>query len=285
MPHGGYSAGTILRAAQEHLRPRGQQDTISAHFEYLNRTEVGPVVILIEDTKPGRSLTTLHATLYQGDLLDEAPFVTSKSRKLIVAYLINAALSLEKGLTLNTGWALHPPPKPVDFAKLTREQDPNWTSTDGRIRLAQRGVAKATANVEFFFTREYGRLGLEDNWVRFRSGEGWTNASLGFLADAMPIVIEGWRPRSDGEEGPFARDEHFWYPTLVMNLDIKKALPAEGVEWLFLRTEARQIRNGRFDLLATILDADGELVALATHANMVLPLARNLAKRGSGEKL
>ena len=70
-----------------------------------------------------------------------------------------------------------------------------------------------------------------------------------------------------------------------MNLDIKKSLPTEGVEWLFLRTMARKIHNGRLDLQVTILDEEGDLVALASHINMVLPASRNLAKRGDKQKL
>lgn len=224
--------------------------------------------------------------MYQGDLSDEAPFYTAKSRKPIFAYLINGDMASEDGLTLDAGWELLPPPKPVDFTKLASEEDPNWTAQDSRIDMAQRKVAKAPGNMEMFFPRESGRLGLEDNWVRLRSGESWTIPALAFLADAMPIVVEAWRPKADGDKSaPFKRNEHFWYPTLVMNLDIKKALPPGGVEWLFLRTEARQIRNGRFDLQATILDKDGDLVALASHTNLILPIARNLAKRGSGAKL
>ncbi|KAH7347416.1 thioesterase-like superfamily-domain-containing protein [Plectosphaerella cucumerina] len=286
VPHGGYVASTILRAAEEHLAARGQKHSISAHFEYLNRTEVGPAIIVIEDTKPGRSVSNIHATLYQGDLQDEAPFITAKTRKPVVAYLINTNLDEESGVTLKTEWELLPPPKPVDLTKIVSEQDPNWTSKDARIGMAQRSVAKAPHNLDFFFPRQYGRLGLEDNWLRFKSGEGWTNASLGFISDVLPIVIEGWRPTiDDDKDAPFKRDEHFWYPTLALNLDVKKALPEKGVEWLFLRTMTRQVRNGRFDLEATILDANGELVAVASHVNMVLPLARNLAKRGAGSKL
>lgn len=42
----------------------------------------------------------------------------------------------------------------------------------------------------------------------------------------------------------------------------KKLLPPEGVECLFLRERAKQIKNGRFDVEATIMDADGELVVV-----------------------
>lgn len=70
-----------------------------------------------------------------------------------------------------------------------------------------------------------------------------------------------------------------WYPTLMLNLEIKKALPPTGAEWLFVRMRARQIRNGRMDLQVTILDEAGELVALSSHVAMVLSAARNTGGR------
>lgn len=50
--------------------------------------------------------------------------------------------------------------------------------------------------------------------------------------------------------------------TVLLNLDIKKSLPSEGVEWLFVRVSTKQIKNGRMDLDIIILDDGGEIVAL-----------------------
>jgi hypothetical protein len=127
---------------------------------------------------------------------------------------------------------------------------------------------------------------LEDAWVCFANGERFTDASLPLVADAKPYVVEAWRPKdNEDHEAPFGRNDIFWYPTLAMNLDIKKSLPKEGVEWLFLRTMTRKVQNGRLDLQVMILDEEGDLVALASHVNMVLSASRNLAKRKSKEKL
>jgi len=59
-------------------------------------------------------------------------------------------------------------------------------------------------------------------------------------------------------------------------------LPAEGVEFLFVRVRAKQIKNGRFDLDVTILDESGDLVALSTHVALVLGSERNM-KRNRGK--
>ena len=76
----------------------------------------------------------------------------------------------------------------------------------------------------------------------------------------------------------------FWYPTILLNLDVKKALPAEGVEFLFVRVRAKQIKNGRMDLDVTILDESGDLVALSTHVALVLGSERNMKRSGGKEK-
>lgn len=64
-----------------------------------------------------------------------------------------------------------------------------------------------------------------------------------------------------------------------MNVDIKKALPAEGVEWLHLQAQVRKVENGRFDVDIVVLDREGDIVALSTQVALMLPAARNLAGR------
>ena len=73
----------------------------------------------------------------------------------------------------------------------------------------------------------------------------------------------------------------FWFPTLVLNLDIKKALPQEGVEWLFARVYSKQIKNGRFDLEVVIMDAEGDIVALSHHSCLAVSAARNITRNKS----
>lgn len=48
-----------------------------------------------------------------------------------------------------------------------------------------------------------------------------------------------------GEENPYdvatkskkqeTRPARFWYPTLLLNVDVKKTLPKDGCDWLFVR--------------------------------------------------
>ena len=69
-----------------------------------------------------------------------------------------------------------------------------------------------------------------------------------------------------------------WYPTLSMDLEIKKLLPEEGVEWLFVRSQATQIKDGRMDVTVWILDEGGELVAISHHVCFIVNIAANMAR-------
>lgn len=79
-----------------------------------------------------------------------------------------------------------------------------------------------------------------------------------------------------------AKDEKragMWFPTVVMNLEVKMALPEEGVKWLALRVTSKQIKDGRFDLDISVRGVDGELVALSHHVAMILSFERNMRKK------
>ena len=95
-----------------------------------------------------------------------------------------------------------------------------------------------------------------------------------FLRDASASAAKG-------SPGKKARTETFWYPTLLLNIDFKKALTEEGVEWLFSRVITKQIKNGRSDIDITIMDEQGDIVALSQHVALVVGTERNLSVRNN----
>ena len=144
-----------------------------------------------------------------------------------------------------------------------------------------------------------------DEWLCYsKPGERFTQESLGFVADMFPQVVETGFSVAEvqadvrdektgtggaGEDSASSKTsllDHqgqvakFWYPTVLLNLDIKKALPPEGVEFLFVRARAKQIKNGRMDQEVTIMDQEGDLVALSNHVSLVLGSERNLKRSG-----
>ena len=138
-------------------------------------------------------------------------------------------------------------------------------------------------------------------------GERFTQESLGFIVDSFPQLVE--TAQTSGElskemdrlriggmqvnklndarspEDVLARSQwaKFWYPTVLLNMDIKKALPAAGLEWLFSRVKAKQVRNGRMDIEILILDEEGDIVALSNHVALIVPAERNMKRSNKGK--
>lgn len=310
VPNGGYVASCILQAAILHGSSRSsnpQPHVMNAHFEYLNRTEVGPATIIIEDVKPGRQLTTLHATLYQGGdspstsdptqssptgagaITDpSAPWLTThytRGKKRLTAYLVMTNLSSFQGITLDTQFTLVPPPltltKP-DFSLLKENKDPNWTNIPLPPGFS---YIRALQNTKFYIPRAGQiRKSVIDLWIRLSSGERFTDAALGYVSDCWPYVVEAYRPKTEKEnEGAaFRHDARHWYPTVVMNVEQKKAAPEKGWGWLRMRVSSKEVRGGRFDLEVLVMDEEGELVVVSNHVGLVLGSERNLAGRGKG---
>ncbi|KAH8164228.1 hypothetical protein CIB48_g4027 [Xylaria polymorpha] len=316
VPNGGYAASCMLVAARVHLSSRDQPDTLTAHFEYPARTSPGPAVIVIEDVKLGRSqLSTLHLTLWQGGLKAEAPWITpSVSRRAILAYTTHTNLQTFGGFSLPTGYgstpaAALPDPFP-DFDILKASgKDEGW---EENVLPPTSQALHSLRNWHFYLPRA-GPLtpGVLDMWIRAASGERMTQAILPYLVDSFPFTMHAYlaapelrellmppSPNSDPKassdaadktSGTEDRDEDgqaearasLWFPTVVMNLEVKGALPEAGAEWLNVRVTSKQIKDGRFDLEVLVREAEGEIIALSHHVALVLSIERNTAKSKS----
>lgn len=277
MPHGGVVTATVLRAAATHfgttLAKQNQPHTITLHAEFLRRTRAGPATLTVRDAKLGRQTSTVHVALAQ-DGRDE-----------VVVYVTNANMAAERGLSLRTGWAPDPPlpPAPRDLARLAAEgEDADWVVLRNMPHAERR---KAVSRVLMHVPRAgQARPGVVDEWVRLASGERFPMEGIGFVADVWPQMIEGLMRQQQGAAGNKSEDQSWlWYPTLVLNLDIKKVLPPEGVEWLHVRVHLKQIKNGRYDYEVIVYDDTGDMVALSHHVAMVLDGRRNTGARGAGE--
>jgi len=280
VPNGGYTVSCILRAAREHfettLAKQDQPHTLAIHAEFPRRTEIGPARIKFKEIKLGRQLSTVHATLEQ------------HGSQEILAYITQTNLGKESGLSFETGWKLEPPPYPISTLEaLANGTDPIWVENDS---MPFPEFRRASHRIRFFFPRQgQQEKGWSDHWITYRNGtERFTQDSLGYVCDMFPQVIESMLTSDDpyrvasgsGESRPRAS---FWYPTVVLNIDVKKALPEEGAEWLFTRCRSKLIKNGRYDIELIVMDEHGELVAISHHVAMVLSAQRNLvAKRKNG---
>ncbi|KFA56310.1 hypothetical protein S40293_08278 [Stachybotrys chartarum IBT 40293] len=296
VPNGGYTASCMLAAARTHLSSRGQPDTLTAHFEYPTRLAVGPAVVTVDEVKLGRQLSTLHLTLWQGGLLPAAPWLTpAVSRRAIVAYATQTDLAGFTGVTLQTGYQVSPAAAPAavpDFAALKESGgDGVWREP---VLPKSSGFARSLRNWRFYMRSDGQQTsGAVDAWIRMASGERIRQPALAYVIDSFPYNIftlvaspearqQLQTPRGPGQETEAEETRSkLWFPTVAMNLEVKKALPADGVEWLAVRISSKQIRDGRFDLEVVVRDAQGEMVALGYQTAMILSLERNLSKRGS----
>jgi hypothetical protein len=280
VPHGGYVTAVFMRVVSQHfsttLARQNQPHTIALHLDFLRRTQIGPATFKVKDVKLGRQTSVVHVTLLQD------------GREEVVGYITNSNISTEEGVSFSTAWKLQPAPLPADLSKFESDEDPNWAA---RERWPFSDFRKATLNVRSFFPRAgQPAPGIIDEWLCLRNGENWTNEALGSVVDTFPQVIEGYilgdDPYSVENERSGKKEEQvgFWYPTVLLNMDVKKALPKEGVKWLFVRLQAKRIKNGRFDLEIVVLDEGGDVVALSHHVCFAVSAARNTAaRRTAGE--
>lgn len=295
---------TFLVVARTHMSlthcTRSEPHPINLHLEFLRRTSVGEAVFTVKDVKLGSRISNLHITLSQkqahdGQYQDEAQ-----------GYITMSNIASEKGLSLETSYTLHPPPLRANLSLLdSQNYDDNYTL---RAKDPFPNFRRAAQNIQIFLVKPSRRdpnkpKSINDQWVRFAPNKvpngRWTNDALGFLVDLFPQIVEAYvnpfveeaavGQHTEAEVKKFLKSNEprakYWYPTLALNLDIKKLLPEEGVEWLFVRVKAKVIRNGRFDLDIEVWDAQGELVATSSHASLIMDAARNISRKGKVVKL
>jgi hypothetical protein len=264
VPNGGYVTGCFLEVIKTHfstaLAKQNQPHTIALHIEFLRRTQAGPATFKVDDVKLGRQTSIVHISMEQD------------GRQEVIAYATNSNIDNETGFTFDTKYKLSPPVPAVDLAKLEQDADANW-KRQAEMPFAK--FRKASTKVQFHFPRN-GQTGtaVADEWLCFTDGSNFTNTSVGFVADMFPQIVESFR---DKDQGPF------WYPTLLLNLDVKKSLPPEGVKWLQIRVEIKKVQKGRMDLEVFVHDAQGDLVALSHHVGFVMDASRNTATRRKGD--
>lgn len=285
VPHGGYVTSCFLAVVRKHfdttLRKQNQPHTMTLHLDFLRRTQVGLATFKVKDVKLGRQTSIVHVSLEQD------------GREEVVGYITNSNIATETGVTFSTMWELRPQPLPVsNFSALEVDQDPHWGE---RKKWPTAEFRKATEHIRTWFPRR----GQHSNaclsmWYCFKDPNSrFTNESLGFVCDSFPQIMESYLlgnvdSYSIEFEQKYSQEEQkriignhakMWYPTVLLNLDIKKALPEEGVKWLFVRLEAKTIKNGRYDLEVLAMDEEGDLVAVSNHVCFAVSAERNMAAR------
>lgn len=225
----------------------------------------------MEDIKLGARTSIVRITLSQlGRTRDKTVRV--------VAHVTMSNLRGETGLSLSSDWTLSPPPPPPypQLQQMTRSR--HWE----KVSLSYPSFRKAPGHVEIYGPSDVlpsQGPSITDQWAALRwteegrTTEGrWTNEAVAFLLDVFPAVLAKLEKAvNSAKEMPSPA----WFPTLTLNIDFKKELPEDGVEWLYSRVVLKSIKHGRVDIEVVLLEESGEIVALATQAGLILDSKRN----------
>ncbi|KAJ5612805.1 hypothetical protein N7510_005999 [Penicillium lagena] len=306
VPHGGYTTAVLYRLAITHFahaHPKQYSSSaspISLQLSFLRRTASGTAICEVEDVKLGLRTSTIHVKLLQESEKHKGTFEVK-----VAGYITVSPPDAEVGISAATGWVPQPSPPPgskpnggIDFAALAqRGSDGAWV----RLEPPFTEFRRAAAQLELYGPgkgeaqhRRTGSLAI-DQWARFRPGGDsnarWTDAAVVYLLDMFPMALDGFdtvsataEAKAQGTDVP-ENVAKFWYPTVTLNIDMKKRLPAEGVEWLYSRIVTKVVRDGRTDLDVTVLDRNGEVIALSTQVGLVVSASRNLGSRKVQQKL
>lgn len=217
-PNGGYLMAVLGRAATEAVQ-RAHPLVISTHF--LRPPSGGPAEVRIEVVKTGRTVSTVRATLWQGD----RPCLDS---------LVTAG-ELAGGPVDYSGTPAPELPSP--------EECRNRAEAPFRVELLDHVdvlIDPATAP----FPAPNGTP-LIQGWMSLNDGSDWDVLSLALAVDAMPPTV-------------FHLSRLGWAPTVELTYFLR-GVPAPGP--VAFVAEALLVADGWFDELVTVWDSTGRPVA------------------------
>ena len=193
-------------------------------------------------------------------------------------------METEKGVSYKTDFVLHPPPPTANLTRLLDDSDPQWLSWT--YPWSPKSYLKAATHIRWFAPINGAQHpSIINLWLTpIAHDDSFTNEMLGSIADQWTPVLENYRSDSpftterlasateadDMTVGTDPNTPPFKYLTASMSLEMKKVLPPEGVRWLFLRAQAKEIENGRFDAEVLILNEDLDLVAISHQVSLII---------------
>ncbi|KAI0181175.1 thioesterase family protein [Hypoxylon sp. FL1284] len=288
--HGGSVAAAIHHAATTHLvtepklAAQNQPDLLTLHIDFLRPCELRDSTITITELKIGAVTSTLQLQLSQGDKLQVVALATS--------------VNLDSpGPSAPTAWRLHPAPAPVpDFAAVSAHKpDANWLATHLTGEILPFTRRQLVLNPRTGFDVD----GICDAWNRFAGDERMDATYLVLMADCIPsmsdtllrngglydarrnfALMERWAETHPGVPAELtnsfreAMRTSIFNNTVTLDIEFKRKLPKEGVQWTFTRAESRMLENGRLDLDVTICDQNMDVLCIARQAILVLDAKR-----------
>ncbi|KAI9710157.1 MAG: hypothetical protein M1820_002959 [Bogoriella megaspora] len=274
--HGGVLTSIIQSAIKSHfqttLKKNHQPDTLDLSLTFLRPATSGPCIVFIKPLKLGYAISQISFSLVQDE------------KECVNGYASNGNLgSAAHGISLPTPAIT--PCKPVNFETICKDGlDENWISY--RIPWHQGSLIKPITHFMFLNPLEpLQEKNVTEIWMKFAEpSERFSTEMLGSVVDHWHRMPENYLRGSmwnndqittRAKKNPGGNIEAFstsyLYPTLSLKLEIKKPLPEEGVEWLLVRAQSNEIRNGRFDATIKVVTDKQGLVALSHQVCFILP--------------
>ncbi|MCJ1312096.1 hypothetical protein MMC25_005770 [Agyrium rufum] len=271
LAHGGLLASIVLSATQHHFRSTLSQvhhpDTFNLDLVFLRPAVEGVAMVTIRDVKLGSLISIVHCGL------------TQNGTERVAGYVLNTSMAMAKGISLPTPVPISPESAPIDFVKAVADNsDSQWIGYT--VPYFPTSIIKPITHFQMFSPRQPSKeKNLTEVWLRFIDPQQrFETAMLGSIADHWHRMPENYLAQSkwNNVNLPAAASlaattgsqlqgytTSFMYPTLSLQLEVKKPLPPAGADWLLLRAQSHEIKNGRFDANIMILNESLEIVALS----------------------
>jgi hypothetical protein len=234
-----------------------QPDAIILNVHYLNPLFGGLFTIIVHDVKIGRKISTVRVELNAADRKGTmVPCAT--------ALVTQSNLAMESGVTGASK---------IDFKDdMPRREDcvrhaETWIMNLLPITRKLR-VLIPPGGPDTRWKDRFGP-GIRESWVKMDDGSALHSVLLGHLCDPILGIPILWP--ADHLEALKA-SLAYGYPTLSMSMEIKR--DPKCAEWLFVRIKTDGLLNGRYTSDVTVLNEEGELVAIARIMGLVVKISQ-----------
>lgn len=266
------------------LAAQKQPDILNLHLEFLLPCVRQEMTITVNDLKIGMGASTIQLQVKQKDKLKVTAIATSTN------------FAQPVGPSAKTEWAFHPPPRALpDFEKvLAHKPDSNWLPATLSGDILPFSRRQLSLNPRGGFATS----GILDAWNTFPE-EPMDATYLTMMTDCIPSMsdtllrnggpydahtfyaqMEAWAEKNPGVPAPLtnsmkdAMKATIFNMTLTLDIEFKKGLPKEGLDWAFTRAATRMMQNGRLDLDVTICDRNMDILCLSRQVILVLEANR-----------
>ncbi|KAI4861979.1 thioesterase family protein [Hypoxylon rubiginosum] len=243
---------------------RQNPDVYTLHLEFVRACEVSDSVITIADLKVGATTSTLQLQLSQ------------KNKTKVVALVTS-----------------------TNFDKTAQEPDEHWIPA----RLTSE-VLPFSRRMLFLKPRDRPPDGVNDAWNSFVGKERIRNSYLPLMADCFPSMSDTLfrngslfdanrsfdRMKEWAQEHPGVPCELYnsqedvlratiFNNNITLDIEFKRRLAKESVQWTFTRVTTRLLDAGRMDVDIVICGPKMEILCLARQAILVLEAKRKFGAR------